>query len=248
MASLGSLVAGLAHEMNNPVGAIKSSSDNSARAVSKIKAAIPDQIPSGGAGDTSTLYKALDVLDANTRVTATACDRVTSMVNALKTFANLDEAAFRVVDIHQGIDSTLTLLNQHFTNRIKVVKEYEDIPNIGCFPDQLNQVFMNVLLNATESIPDQGTITIETSQHASSVHIRISDTGKGIPADEMGNVFDPGYTTKGVGVGTGLGLAISYNIIRKHGGEITCESEAGKGTTLTIVLPTDLKPAESAER
>jgi signal transduction histidine kinase len=236
MVSLGALVAGVAHEMNNPVGAIKSSADNANRAISKIRDAIPEQILKDHAVDTTILQKALDALDTNSRVTGTACERVTTMVHALKTFANLDEAAFKVVNIHDGIESTLVLINSYVTDRIEVVRNYGDIPSIGCYPDQLNQVFMNLLLNAAEAIEDQGRITIETSQRGSYVHIRISDTGRGISSDLLDRVFDPGYTTKGVGVGTGLGLSMSYNIVRKHGGEITCESVPGQGTAFEISL------------
>jgi two-component system NtrC family sensor kinase len=121
-------------------------------------------------------------------------------------------------------------------NRIQIVKQYGNIPRVECHPNALNQVFVNLLVNAAQAIPERGTITIKTSKKADSVRIAISDTGVGIPAENLSKVFDPGFTTKGVGVGTGLGLSICYKIIQEHQGKIEVES-SDRGTTFTIVLP-----------
>ena len=122
-------------------------------------------------------------------------------------------------------------------NRIEVVREYGELPEILCYPSQINQVFMNVLSNASQAIEGRGTITISTSRDAANAYVKISDSGHGIPTEDVSKIFDPGFTTKGVGVGTGLGLSISYNILEKHGGTARVNSAVGKGTDFTIILP-----------
>jgi len=134
----------------------------------------------------------------------------------------------------------LTLIQHELKGKISVIKEYGDLPPIKCYPDILNQVFMNLLVNACQSIPDKGEIRIMTGIEGDKVRIRIKDTGIGIPQENIGKIFDPGFTTKGVGVGTGLGLSIVYNIIEKHNGNIEVNSEVGKGTEFIISLPVDL--------
>jgi two-component system, NtrC family, sensor kinase len=130
----------------------------------------------------------------------------------------------------------LTIVQHQLRNRVRVEKEYGDIPTVECYPNRLNQVFMNLLVNAAQAIPELGTITIKTSRTEDSVRIAISDTGVGIPNENLPKIFDPGFTTKGVGVGTGLGLPICYKIIQEHQGRIEVES-SDHGTTFTIVLP-----------
>jgi signal transduction histidine kinase len=125
--------------------------------------------------------------------------------------------------------------------RVEVVRHYGDLPEIECYPNQLNQVFMNLLVNSAHAIEGEGTITIETRREGDSVVLRFSDSGKGIAEEHMGQLFDPGFTTKGAGVGTGLGLSISYNIVEKHSGTIEVESEPGEGATFTIRLPVEAK-------
>ena len=170
-------------------------------------------------------------------MTATAGDRITELVSSLKNFARLDEAEFQKADIHEGIDSTLTLVQHELKDKVEVVKEYGEIPKIFCYPNQLNQVFMNLFVNAVQAIEEKGTITIETSADDTNVYVQIADTGKGIPAEDLDRIFEPGFTTRGTGVGTGWGLSISYNIIQKHNGDITVESGVGKGTEFVISLP-----------
>ncbi len=237
MASLGNLVAGVAHEVNNPVGAVVSAADVSKRCIVKIKGCLSENLSSGELQESKQFQKAIYALEQNNEIANVASQRVTKIVRSLKNFARLDEAELQKADIHEGLDSTLTLLHHQIKNRIEVAKNYGDLPMIECFPNQLNQVFMNLLMNASQAIEDKGEIKIETSAKNNQVEIKISDSGKGIPADKVDKIFDPGFTTKGVGVGTGLGLSISYNIIEKHNGSIGVESEPGKGATLKIVLP-----------
>jgi two-component system NtrC family sensor kinase len=145
-------------------------------------------------------------------------------VRSLKNFARLDEAERKTVNIHDGIESTLTLLQHQLKNRISIVKEFSPVPDIECFPNQLNQVFMNILVNAAQAIEDRGTIVVKTSNTGDKIKVSISDSGKGIPPENLSKIFDPGFTTKGEGVGTGLGLSICHRIVQDHHGTIGVES------------------------
>jgi signal transduction histidine kinase len=237
MASLGNLVAGVAHEINNPVGAVMSAADTSARSIEMLCKSLENSADLNELKDNKRFQTAIEILKNNAAVTVTASERIAEIVRSLRNFARLDEAEFQRADIHDGMDSTLTLLRHRLKTRIEVNKQYGDLPRIQCYPNQLNQVFMNVLSNAEQAIAGQGQITIETAREGDAVVVRIRDTGKGIARDKVGHIFDPGFTTKGVGVGTGLGLSISYNIIQKHHGRITADSDQGRGTTITITLP-----------
>jgi two-component system NtrC family sensor kinase len=229
MAALGLLVAGVAHEINTPMGAIHSNNDIMSRAVSKIQKIL-------GADADREALRLLGILEEVCRNNEVASERIRKIVWSLKNFARLDEAERKPVNIHEGIESTLTILQHQLRNRIRIVKEFGNLPDLVCHSNQLNQVFMNVLVNATQAITGRGTITIKTWTEKDVVRISIADTGEGIPEENLPKVFDPGFTTKGVGVGTGLGLSICYNIIQEHGGRIDLES-SGEGTTFTITLP-----------
>jgi len=178
-----------------------------------------------------TLY----LLRNNNLLTIIASEKITRIIQSLKNFAGLDKAAFQDVNIHDGLDSTLTLLHHEMKNRIEIVKEYGDIPKIHCFPNQINQVFMYILANASQAIEGNGTINIKTQKENDRVIIRISDNGRGIEKDNLGKIFDPRFTTKSKG--TGLGLSISQKIIKAHNGEMKVWSEAGKGTEVSIIVP-----------
>ena len=245
MASLGNLVAGVAHEINNPIGAINSAANTSARSIKIVRAAVEKHAETL-AGE-KRLDRALEVLDRNNEVAVMASERIERIVRSLRNFARLDEAKFQSADLHEGLDSTLTLLDHVIKNRIEVIRDYGDLPQINCFANQLNQVFMNVINNAVQAIDSSGVITLRTRCDNEKIIIEVTDTGKGIKQEHVKHIFDPGFTTKGVGVGTGLGLSISYNIVRQHRGRIEVESEVGKGTTMRIVLPVDLR-APAAER
>ncbi len=239
MASMGMLVAGVAHEINTPVGAISSMHNTLVRAIGKLK----DSICRGDAEDSdssSGTNRALKVIDDANRVIESGCERVTSIVSRLKSFARLDEAELKVANIHEGIEDSLTMVHHQLKHHVTIVREYGDIPPIACYPGQLNQVFLNLLVNAGQAIVGKGTITISTRKDNDEIIIAVSDTGAGIAPEKLGKVFDPGFTTKGVGVGTGLGLSICYQIIQDHHGNISVTSEQGVGTTFTLRLPANL--------
>jgi PAS domain S-box-containing protein len=241
MASLGMLVAGIAHEINTPIGAVNSMHNTLVRAIDRLKQTLKlickdeDLLH-------DDLVKTLKIIEDANRIIDSGTDRVTNIVRRLRSFARLDEADLKDADIHEGLDDTLTLAHHELKHNITVHRNYGDIPPIACYPGQLNQVFMNLLINAKQAIKDKGEITITTFKNKNKVYVEISDTGAGIPQQDLEKIFDPGFTTKGVGVGTGLGLSICYQIIQDHKGEIQVKSEVGKGTTFTIILPTNLKP------
>ena len=156
----------------------------------------------------------------------------------LKEFAHIDgEERWVWADIHQGLNSTLNVVWNELKYKCEVVKEYGNLPKIYCLPSELNQVFMNLLVNAAQAIEVRGKITLSTGQEGDWVWVKVIDTGKGIQAEDMPNLFDPFFTTKPVGEGTGLGLSVSYRIMEKHHGRIEVQSEVGKGTTFVVWLP-----------
>ena len=234
MASLGQLVAGVAHEINTPLGALKSNIDVFIRNHEDAKKLYSEL-------DETETKKKLSRLSAKTEklgaVSRKATDRISKIVRSLRSFARIDQAVRATVDMHEGMESTLTLVQHEIKNRIKVHKDYGDLPKITCFPDRLNQVFMNLMVNAIHAIEDKGEIFIRTYQQQDWAVVEIRDTGKGIPREKLPQIFDPGFTTKGVGVGTGLGLSIVYQIVQDHQGKVEVESEPGKGSTFRVFLP-----------
>jgi two-component system, NtrC family, sensor kinase len=240
MASLGQLVADIAHEINTPVGSINSNNDVLIRSVSKMREFFNCEQCPAEVRENPDVVKLMRVLEEINHNNHIACDRIISIIRSLKNFARLDESERRRVNIHEGLDSSLILVHHQLKNRIEVIKDYGQLPEIECFPNQLNQVFMNLLVNAAQAMPGRGTLTIKTSALGTEVQIKFSDTGVGIPRENMRKIFDPGFTTKGVGVGTGLGLPICYKIIQNHHGRIAVESEVGRGTTFTITLPVSI--------
>lgn len=247
MASLGSLVAGIAHEINTPIGAVSSMYDTLSRSLEKLDEIIRSEFPADF-NQLSRVKSIFKILDDSNQVIRSGTERVVDIVRRLKSFARLDEAELKTVDIHDGLEDTLTLIHHELKHNIKVIKKFGDIPNITCFPGQLNQVFLNLLINSKQSIKDKGTIRITTFVENKKVHIAFEDDGIGISKANLSKVFDPGFTTKGRGVGAGLGLSICYQIIQDHRAEIRVESEQGKGTTFTIVLPMDLEEILEKEK
>jgi signal transduction histidine kinase len=239
MASLGMLVAGIAHEINTPVGAIQSMHDTLMRTMEKLKKHLEKDFP-GEKKNIENLEEFLKIIGESNRVIETGTHRVTEIVKRLRSFARLDEAEMKKSDIHEGLEDTLAIIHHQIKDRIKVNRNYGEIPEIICYPGQLNQVFLNLLINASHAIKEKGEITIATYEKEGKVYVEFSDTGVGISQEHIKKVFDPGYTTKGVGVGTGLGLSICYQIIQEHTGEIRVESEEGKGSKFTIILPANL--------
>ncbi|HSE40330.1 MAG TPA: ATP-binding protein, partial [Acidobacteriota bacterium] len=239
MAALGVLVAGIAHEINTPVAAIDSMHDTQMKALEKLTSLLKTQFPD--VMENQKTKTMLNIITEGDRVIESACDRVTNIVRRLRSFARLDEAELKTVDIHEGLEDTLTLIHHELKHSIKLVKNYGNIPQIAVYSGRLNQVFLNILINARQAMKDGGEITITTYARDGKVFIEFKDTGVGIRPEHIKRIFDPGFTTKGVGVGTGLGLSIVYQIIQDHKGEILVSSEPGKGSTFTIVLPDNLE-------
>ena len=237
MAELGNLVAGIAHEMNTPLASVSSNTDTLALVLQKLSGLIVSEFPDESSPARRRFEEALSIAAESLRTSRLACDRILRLVGALRGFARHDDLRMQKADLHAGIESTLALVAHELKGRIKVVKEYGDLPEIECYPDQLNQVFMNLLVNAAQAITGPGEIRIRTSRDRDMVRISISDSGSGIPTELVSRVFDSGFTTKKAGEGTGLGLSISNRIVQAHGGRIELDGGAGRGATFTIVLP-----------
>lgn len=218
MASLGQLIAGVAHEINTPLASIKSNNEIAKKLLQKI---VDTEI--------SEILTEINSIDKE------AVERINRLVVSLRKFVRLDEAELQDADINKELDLTLDLIRHETKNRIDIIKNYGEIPLIKCYPNMLNQVFMNILVNATQAIEDIGKITIDTSYENSNLIVKIKDTGCGIKEPEK--IFFAGYTTKGVGVGTGLGLAISQKIIEKHDGKIEVKSKINHGSEFIITIP-----------
>ncbi len=257
MASIGQLAAGVAHEINNPIGYVYSnlgSLDKYIQAILGVLAAYEQAesaIASGEAlsrvqaakqgADLEFLREDVAALMNESREGIT---RVKKIVQDLKDFSHVDEAEWQWADIRKGLDSTLNIVWNELKYKAEVVKEYGEMPEVECLPSQLNQVFVNLLVNAAHAIEEHGTVTLRTGVEGEEVWVEIADTGKGIAAENLNRIFDPFFTTKPVGKGTGLGLSLSYSIVQKHHGRIEVASEAGKGTTFRICLPVR-QPEES---
>jgi signal transduction histidine kinase len=233
------LVAGIAHEINTPIGAVNSMHDTLLRSVSKLKEILKIK-PVDEVEEDAQLSGILRTIDEANKVIVSGTERVTTIVKRLRSFARLDEAELKTVDVHEGIEDTLTIIHHEIKHNVKITRKFGSVPQISCYPGQLNQVFLNLLINASQAIKDKGEIIISTSFDNSKIHIEIRDDGAGIPPEKISRIFDPGFTTKGVGVGTGLGLSICYQIIENHHGKIGVESEVGKGSKFTVTLPTNL--------
>lgn len=258
LAALGQLAAGVAHEINNPVGYVNSN-------LGTLKGYLKDMLDVLQAYERVNRQQppdpvelsALNQLKARIELDYICEDapqlideslegllRVRTIVQDLKSFAHIDaEPEWKLADLHECLDSTLNIANNEIKYKATVVKEYGEIPEIECLGSQLNQVFLNLLVNAAHAIPDStpGTITVRTARTGDEVSVEISDTGCGIPAANLLRIFDPFFTTKPIGQGTGLGLSLSYGIVQRHDGRIEVSSEVreefGRGTTFRVVLP-----------
>lgn len=252
LASIGQLAAGVAHEINNPIGFVLSNvgtlGDYLQSLLSMISAHEGAQAAIGSAEVVAALNGlrerlALDQVREDLpdlmRETREGVVRVRQIVQALKDFSRVDtNKDWQAADLHRGIDSTLNIVGNEVKSKADLVKEYGAIPQIECLPSQINQVVMNLVVNAAQSIgAERGRITIRTGVDGDQVWIEVSDTGSGIPKENLSRIFDPFYTTKPVGQGTGLGLSVSYGIVQKHQGRIDVRSEIGRGTTFRVVLP-----------
>jgi AhpD family alkylhydroperoxidase len=245
MAALGKLVAGVVHEMNTPLGAMNSANDIVSRSITNVVEAIEEGISLDDVKNKGQFQNSVKALRNSKPITLAASARISKIVNSLKGFAHLDEASFQTADLHEGLENTLTLLEYDFRDRVNVVREYGDIPKVTCNPGEISQVFMNLLTNAAEAIRDEGTITLRTFERDGDVHVQVMDTGVGISPRRLDRLFDPGFAKKGLRIKAGLGLFTSFNIVQKHNGRIEVESEVGKGSTFTVVLPIQGEQAQS---
>ncbi len=253
LASIGVLTAGIAHEINNPINFITGNIQALKNDFKDIKELLEHYFFLKTSMDSPTLNQKIqeiekekDALDAEYVLEEIGLllkgieeggQRTASIVKDLRTFSRLDESDMKKANIQEGLDSTLTLLGHNFKNRIDIVKDYLPIPEIDCFPGKLNQVFMNIISNAIQAIPDKGTIWIKTERVQDTVVVSIRDSGGGIPEQHLNRIFEPFFTTKDVGKGTGLGLSISFSIVSEHGGTIQVKSQVGIGTEFLITLP-----------
>lgn len=253
LASLGQLVAGVAHELNNPIGFIYANFPHLEEYVRTLLDVLDGmrQLPMSDEAR-AELERRLEEADIDylrgdllkiIRSGQSGATRIKDIISSLRSFSRLDEAVEKNARLEDGLDDTLALLRHHLQKRIEVVKDYRLNTAILCHPGQLNQVFMNILYNAIQAIEGPGTVTVSTRREEGWAVVAIADSGCGIPAETLGRIFDPFFTTKKVGEGTGLGLSISYGIVQNHGGRIEVDSAPGKGTTFTIRLPIDGKPA-----
>lgn len=252
MASIGQLAAGIAHELNNPIGFVHSNLgtlESYLRDVMEIvdaynKLCADHEIDEQQHAALEKLKQDRDfsfIREDIVQLLAESKDglaRVRKIVLDLKNFSHVSEQEWQSTDIHQGLDSTLNIVWNELKYKCKVVKEYGELPPVFCVASQLNQVFMNLLVNASHAIETQGTITLRTSQYSENeVCIEVSDTGKGIAPEHLTRIFEPFFTTKPIGKGTGLGLSLSYGIIDKHHGRIEVDSQVGVGTTFRVIIP-----------
>ena len=247
MASLGQLVAGISHELNNPIGFIYANVKQLKSYTDKIEKFAHSLDPKFVTSEEAKNIKIESILpDLKNLIDDTihGSQMVKNLVDNLRKFSHLDQAQWKEVDIHQGIESSLMILNPELKHRIKVKKDFKANRLIECNPGQINQVFLNLLSNAAQAIEGEGTIIIKTKEDDNNLYVHISDTGSGIPTKLLSKIFDPFFTTKDVGKGTGLGLSISYSIIKNHNGRIEVESKIDTGSTFTLILPFSDKNTE----
>ncbi len=227
MASVGQIAAAVVHEINTPIGAIKSNAHMMDMVIDKLTHEMTDE----------KAQKKLATLKQTNGMVVDASDRVIQIVKSIKSFSRIDQSAFKDADLHEAVESVLILTSNLWKSRIQIVKNYGDLPSVNCYISLINQVIMNLVVNAIDAIEGVGEIRITTGIKDQSATISVADTGSGIPPENLMRVFEQGFTTKPVGKGSGLGLALSKDIMDKHHGQITVESEVGKGSVFTITIP-----------
>lgn len=250
MASLGQLTAGVAHEINNPINFVSANVDPLKQDLHDIIRVVREYERTIKEKRLETEFSEVTLMKEKTGVEMSieevrnllkgiedGAKRTAEIVKGLRNFTRLDQKVFRKADINEGIDSTLTLLHSSYKNRVEIVKEYGILPEVECFPGQLNQVFLNILSNAVQAITEEGKITIKTWPVGDKVKISFKDNGAGMTEEVRKKIYDPFFTTKDVGKGTGLGLYISYGIVEKHKGKIEVFSTPGKGTEFILTIP-----------
>jgi len=255
LAAIGQLAAGVAHEINNPVGYVYSN-------LQSLGTYLEDLFRLTDAVDSATRIEDLQAIKKNIDYSFLKGDlkdllaesregieRVKTIISAMKDFSHIEEEEFTLSDLHRGIETTLNVVNNELKYKATVIKEFGELPEVECISSQINQVIMNLLVNAAHAIEEFGEIVIRTRCSSDQVLIEVEDNGKGIAEENLHRIFEPFFTTKPVGKGTGLGLSLSFNIIQKHNGSITAEHAAsGKGTCFRIALPLKQPDSDSDQR
>ena len=230
LSSLGQLVAGVAHEHNNPIGFVHANLQLLDEFIEKLSRA-----QENGA-DTEKVRDAIAKLLSRSKE---GTHRVKEIVQNLRAFSRMDQAELQDADLHEELDRTIGLMEPRFKDGVTVVRDYGDLPKVRCFPGQLNQVFLNLLMNACDAMNSEGSIEITTRTTADGVRLEFRDDGPGVPPELLNRLFEPFFTTKEVGKGTGLGLSLSHGIIERHGGKFSVKSNLGEGASFAIELPLD---------
>lgn len=259
MAAIGQLAAGVAHEINNPVGYVYSNFSSLERYVEDLFRLIETYQTAAAEHQDQALRTRLEqanqTLDYDflrsdmadlVRESRQGLERVKQIVQDLRDFSHIDSGDWQKTDLHKGLDSTLNVIWNEIKFKAEVVKNYGELPEVECLGSQLNQVFMNLIINAAHAIVQQGTIWLETGTKDDWVFVRVRDSGSGIDPEHLTRLFDPFFTTKPVGQGTGLGLSVSYSIVSKHNGRLEVESGLGQGSAFTVWLP-QVQPQERSE-
>lgn len=249
MASVGQLAAGVAHEINNPIGFVNSNLTTLEQYMSDIArvlsvyAALEKNLETSALTELTAIKSAIDLpyllndIPSLLKESEDGLARVKRIIKDLRDFSHVDESTWQLVNLEQCMDSTLNVARNEIKYKADVVKDYAGLPEISCMSSQINQVFLNLLVNAAQAIEKKGIITIRTGQENQEVWVEVADTGGGIDSKNLTQIFNPFFTTKPVGKGTGLGLSVSYGIVQKHGGRIEVKSEVGKGTAMRVYLP-----------
>jgi len=246
MASIGRLSAGVVHEIRTPIGSIFSNNEVILRSLDKLKALLSE------ARDKSTPppQQSLDVLDIIAGLAAVdkiACERISGVIRSLKTFARVNEGELARVDVNELLTNTIKLTGTVFRRRINTETDFGELPPVECYPGLMNQVFLNLVVNAGQAIEDEGVITVRTRREGDNVLISVADTGRGIPPEVRKRIFAAGFSTKPIGEGTGLGLSITREIVEDtHGGRIWFDTEIGKGTTFHVRIPIEQRGRSAA--
>lgn len=259
LASIGQLAAGVAHEINNPIGFVNGNFRSLESYVSDLMRLIAEYegmesmlAQHGGAlHKVEALKREIDVdflkgdIPQLFKESLDGLERVKRIVRDLKDFSRVDHAEWEAADLHACLDSTLSIAHNEIKYKADVIKDFGALPMVECMPSQLNQVFLNLLVNAAQAIKERGRIVIRTRLEEDWAVISVSDTGSGIPPELLKRIFDPFFTTKPVGSGTGLGLSVSYSIVNRHGGRIEVDTQAGAGTTFSVYLPLSREKTEA---
>jgi two-component system NtrC family sensor kinase len=250
MASIGQLAAGVAHEINNPIGFIKSNLGTLGKYLSRLtrflavqSECIEASVPPEQAERVREQKAGLKIdyivgdLDDLIRESLEGTERVRSIVADLKSFSRVDDSEYKQADLNECLRTTINIVWNEIKYKASLEKELGEIPKTRCYPQQMNQVFMNLLVNAANAIEQRGVITVRSWEEDGHIYVTVADTGQGIPEAHLTRIFEPFFTTKEVGKGTGLGLSITHDIVKKHNGEITVRSEPGKGAVFTVRIP-----------